>query len=59
VVWENDALRQLIGDDTEFTTALEASLGLELARLLDNAQDDLEFALLKRAPKLAEAATPA
>ena len=59
VVWENNALRQSIGDDTEFTMALEASLGLELARLLDNAQDDLEFALLKRAPKPAEAAAPA
>ena len=47
VVWENDALRQLIGDDVEFTMALEASLGLELARVLDRAQAGLEFMLIR------------
>jgi CRP-like cAMP-binding protein len=51
VSWENDALKHLIGDDTELAIAVEASLGLELARLLDHAQDDLEFALLNRGAK--------
>jgi len=42
-VWENDALRRLIDNDTELSTAVEASLGLELAHLLDHARADLEF----------------
>lgn len=51
IFWENQALRSLIGDDVEFATALESSLGLELARVLDRAQDGLGF-MLTHAPDL-------
>ena len=43
--WDNDKLRDLIDDDTQLSMAVEASLGLELAQLLDHARNDLEFAL--------------
>lgn len=45
LVWQNDRLRGLIHGDTQLSIAVEASLGLELAQLLDHARDDLEFAL--------------
>jgi CRP-like cAMP-binding protein len=51
IFWDNQALRALIGDDVEFAIAFEASLGLELARVLDKAQDGLGF-LLTHAPDL-------
>jgi CRP-like cAMP-binding protein len=44
-VWDNDKLRALIDNDVEFSTAIEANLGLELAHLLDHARTDLEFAI--------------
>lgn len=43
--WDNDKLRGLIDDDTQLSMAVEASLGLELAQLLDHSRNDLEFAL--------------
>ena len=43
--WDNDKLRDLIDDDTQLSMAVEASLGLELAQLLDHSRNDLEFAL--------------
>ena len=46
VVWPYDTLRDLIRDDTEFYTAIQASLGLELAHLLDHARSDLKIAQL-------------
>jgi CRP-like cAMP-binding protein len=42
-VWQNAELRDLIDNDTELSRAVEASLGLELAHLLDHARADLEF----------------
>ena len=59
VSWNNRALKHLIGDDTELATAVEASLGLELARVLNHAQDELTFALVNRAAKPAGPAAPA
>ena len=50
IVWDNIALRRLIGDDIEFAVAVEASLGLELVRLLDHAQDGLELGLFRGGP---------
>lgn len=45
LVWQNDKLRDLIDHDTDFSMAVEASMGLELAQLLDHSRDDLDFAL--------------
>ena len=46
IFWDNDVLRDLIDDEVEFAIALEASLGLELARVLDRAQAGLESMLI-------------
>jgi CRP-like cAMP-binding protein len=51
VSWDNDALRRLVADDTEFSMALQASLGLQLAGLLDHAQDGVGFALMSTGAK--------
>jgi len=46
LVWQNDALRKLIEGDTELCAGVEATLGLELAHLLDHSMSDLKLAQL-------------
>jgi CRP-like cAMP-binding protein len=55
VVWKNDALRDLIDDDTRLSMAVEASLGLELAHFLGHSRADLKVAQLLHEWRLPEA----
>lgn len=43
IVWQNEDLRSLIGDDSKLSMAVEASLGLELAQFLDHSRNDVKL----------------